>query len=233
MQQLEAMIYIMWWDKVETWEDRRREMVERQIAARGVGNPRVLDAMRRVQRHLFVPDDLKTAAYNDEPQPVGWNQTISQPYIVALMLELLEPGPTDRILEIGTGSGYQTAILAEVGGQIYSMEIVPDLAERSRKLLLEQLEYTNVNLRVGDGYAGWPEKAPFDGIIVTAAPPEIPEALKEQIRPGGRLVIPVGKDSQMLLVVRRSEDGRQYTERTVCGVRFVPMTGGRSPKGTI
>ncbi len=218
---------------METWEDRRREMVERQIAARGVGNPRVLDAMLHVQRHLFVPDDLKASAYDDEPQPVGWNQTISQPYIVALMTEILEPGPTDRILEIGTGSGYQTAILAEVGGQIYSMEIIPELAERSRKLLLEQLEYTSINLRVGDGYAGWPEKAPFDGIIVTAAPPEIPVALKEQLRPGGRLVIPVGKDSQMLLALRRSEDGRQYTEKTVCGVRFVPMTGGRSPKGTI
>ena len=220
----------MWWDKVETWEDRRREMVERQIAARGVGNPRVLDAMLRVQRHLFVPDDLKASAYDDEPQPVGWNQTISQPYIVALMTEILEPEPTDRILEIGTGSGYQTAILAEVGGQIFSMEIIPELAERSRKLLLEQLEYTNINLSVGDGYAGWPEEAPFDGIIVTAAPPEIPGALKEQLRPGGRLVIPVGKDSQMLLAVRRSEDGRQYTEKTVCGVRFVPMTGGPSPK---
>ena len=218
---------------METWEDRRREMVERQIAARGVGNPRVLDAMLRVQRHLFVPDDLKASAYDDEPQPVGWNQTISQPYIVALMTEILEPEPTDRILEIGTGSGYQTAILAEVGGQIFSMEIIPELAERSRKLLLEQLEYTNINLSVGDGYAGWPEEAPFDGIIVTAAPPEIPGALKEQLRPGGRLVIPVGKDSQMLLAVRRSEDGRQYTEKTVCGVRFVPMTGGPSPKGTI
>jgi protein-L-isoaspartate(D-aspartate) O-methyltransferase len=166
-------------------------------------------------------------AYENRPLPIGEGQTISQPYIVALMTDLLDPKPTDRVLEVGTGSGYQAAVLAELVGKVYTIEIVEPLAKRARQIL-EQLGYSNVETRIGDGYNGWPEAAPFDSIIVTAAPAEIPRALIDQLRPGGRMVIPVGgsRDVQDLLLVEKRADGTAVTKRTLT-VRFVPLT--RSP----
>lgn len=203
--------------------EARRRMVREQIVARGVRDPSVLAAMERVPRHRFVPDALAGAAHADGPLEIGSGQTISQPYIVALMTECLRPHPAMRVLEIGTGSGYQTAVLAECVGEVHSIEILPDLSRRAAERLRE-LGYRNVALRVGDGRDGWPEAAPFDGILVTAAPASIPPALEEQLADGGTLVIPVGVARQELVVVRRTPGGR-VVER-VCGVRFVPMTGG-------
>lgn len=204
--------------------DRFREtMVRTQIEARDIKNPRVLEAMRTVKRHLFVPKGLVHRAYRDHPLPIGEDQTISQPYIVALMTTLLNPGPDDVVLEIGTGSGYQAAVLAEIVDQVYTIEIVESLAKRSQKLLNDQLEYSNIHVRAGDGYQGWPDKAPFDGIIVTAAPEKIPQPLIDQLKVGGRMVIPVGKSEQNLMVVQKNAD--QVIQRTVIPVRFVPMTG--------
>ena len=201
----------------------RNLMVEEQIAARGVKDPRVLAAMRKVPRHLFVPENLIPEAYDDTPLPIGYGQTISQPYIVALMTELLQLRGDEKVLEVGTGSGYQAAVLAELAREVYTIEIVEPLARQAAERLRE-LGYTNVHVRHGDGYDGWPEKAPFDGIIVTAAPEEIPKPLLDQLKPGGRLVIPVGAWSQDLLVVTKSADGK-ITRRVVIPVRFVPMTG--------
>jgi protein-L-isoaspartate(D-aspartate) O-methyltransferase len=201
----------------------RARMVESQIAARGVRDTRVLEAMRTVPRHLFVGADLKEKAYEDHPLPIPGNQTISQPYIVALMTELLELSPEDRVLEIGTGSGYQSAVLSMLCREVYTIEIVPELARESRDRLAK-LGYENVTVREGDGYRGWPEKAPFDGIIVTAAPARIPQPLLEQLAPGGRMVIPVGEFLQELKVFTREADGR-ITEKDIIPVRFVPMTG--------
>lgn len=203
-------------------EDARRKMVADQLEARGIADPAVLDAMRRVPRHRFVPDSALNWAYADGPLDIGEEQTISQPYIVALMTELIVPGPNMKVLEVGTGSGYQAAILAQIVDRVYSVEILPDLAKSARSLLNE-LEITNVEVRTGDGYDGWPEHAPFDAIVVTAAPPSIPQPLLDQLAPGGRLVIPVGRRNQDLLVVTRTEDG--FERHTVIGVRFVPMTG--------
>jgi protein-L-isoaspartate(D-aspartate) O-methyltransferase len=200
----------------------RDEMVSRQIAARGIDDPRVLEAMRSVERHLFVPAGRRAEAYHDDPLPIGHGQTISQPYIVALMTELAQVRPGARVLEVGTGSGYQAAVLAALGGQVHSIEIVEPLA-RAASERLARLGYRNVTVRVGDGYGGWPEKAPFDAIVVTAAPPRIPPALVAQLAPGGRLVAPVGDGSQELVVIERTEAGTR--ERRVAAVRFVPMTG--------
>lgn len=200
----------------------RMTMVETQIVRRGVSDPRVLEAMRSVPRHRFVPEGMARLAYGDRPLPIGHNQTISQPYIVALMTELLEPKPTDKVLEIGTGSGYQAAVLGEVVDQVYTIEIVPPLARRS-KALLEELGYENVHVREGDGFVGWPEEAPFDSIMVTAAPPRIPQPLLDQLKDGGRLVIPVGDREQTLRVVTR--EGDSFSEKVIIPVRFVPMTG--------
>jgi protein-L-isoaspartate(D-aspartate) O-methyltransferase len=197
-------------------------MVDRQIVARGVTNERVLDAMRRVPRHLFVPEALRHAAYEDTPLPIGFAQTISQPYIVAAMSEALDPQPTDRVLEVGTGSGYQAAVLAEIVAKVYSIEIVEELGLRARADLAAA-GYDNIDVRIGDGYAGLPDEAPFDGIIVTAAPPVVPPPLVEQLAMGARLVIPVGEAFQELRVLTRTEDG--MTEETLLPVRFVPMTG--------
>jgi protein-L-isoaspartate(D-aspartate) O-methyltransferase len=197
-------------------------MVDRQIVARGVTNERVLDAMRRVRRHLFVPEALRHAAYEDTPLPIGFAQTISQPYIVAAMSEALDPQPTDRVLEVGTGSGYQAAVLAEIVAKVYSIEIVEELGLRARADLAAA-GYDNIDVRIGDGYAGLPDEAPFDGIIVTAAPPVVPPPLVEQLAMGARLVIPVGEAFQELRVLTRTEDG--MTEETLLPVRFVPMTG--------
>lgn len=207
-------------------KDRAQErlhMVRKQIEARGVKDPLVLEAMRTVPRHRFMPESQRSHAYDDRPLPIGDGQTISQPYIVALMSELADLEPGDKVLEVGTGSGYQAAVLAEMGMKVYSIEIVEPLAKRA-KAVLEELGYgKGVEVRHGDGYAGWPEQAPFDAVIVTAAPPKIPEPLKQQLAVGGRLVIPVGKHFQSLLRVTRTKDG--FREESVIPVRFVPMTG--------
>jgi protein-L-isoaspartate(D-aspartate) O-methyltransferase len=197
-------------------------MVRTQIEAREVRDPRVLRAMRAVPRHRFVPDSQRAAAYQDRPLPIGEQQTISQPYIVALMTELAKLEPGDTVLEIGTGSGYQSAVLAEMGVQVFSIEIIEPLAKRA-KATLASLGYESVQVRHGDGYAGWPEHAPFDAILVTAAPPKIPEPLKAQLSVGGRLVVPVGKYFQSLMVLTRTKEG--FREETILPVRFVPMTG--------
>ncbi len=197
-------------------------MVEKQIEARGVRNQAVLNAMRKVPRHLFVPADMLESAYNDTPLSIGHGQTISQPYIVALMTELLQLTSTQKVLEIGTGSGYQTAVLAELVKTLYSIEIVEPLVEPTQKLL-QSLGYTNVVSMYGDGYQGWPEYAPFDGIIVTAAPSLIPKPLIQQLTMGGRMVIPVGDYHQDLILLTKTESGLQ--RRNVTAVRFVPMTG--------
>ncbi len=188
-----------------------------------VNDPRVLTAIEKVPRHFFVPDELKPYAYMNRPLPIGYSQTISQPFIVANMTQLLNPGPKDKILEIGTGSGYQAAVLAEFTPHIYSIEIVPELAQRARKLL-DELGYTNVNIKTGDGYKGWPEFAPFDGIIVTCAPEDIPPALIEQLKPGGKIIIPVGSQNrtQMMVVVSKNKNGK-ITKQKKYPVRFVPM----------
>ena len=198
-------------------------MVSRQIEARGVRDPRVLRAMREVPRHRFVPESERASAYDDPPLPIGHRQTISQPYIVALMSELANVKPGDKVLEVGTGSGYQAAVLAAMGVKVFSIEIVEPLAKRADALLKELGYAKHVQVRHGDGYAGWPEHAPFDAVIVTAAPPKIPEPLKQQLKVGGRLVIPVGKYYQSLIRVTRSKDG--FDKENIIPVRFVPMTG--------
>lgn len=200
-------------------------MVNEQIKARGVSDPRVLAAMASVRRELFVPMEQRPFSYEDRPLPIGHGQTISQPYIVALMTELLAPGKKDRVLEVGTGSGYQAAILGRLAGSVYSLEIVPELA-REAALVLRTKGFRNVRVREGDGYKGWAAFAPYEKILLTAAPPEIPEELLAQLRPGGRLVAPVGVDAQNLVVVDKSLDGKTQT-RTVIPVRFVPMVRGK------
>jgi len=201
----------------------RLEMVSKQIEARGVRDPAVLEAMRKVPRHRFVPQSQRANAYQDRPLPIGSGQTISQPYIVALMTELAGVKPGDKVLEIGTGSGYQAAVLAQMGVKLFSIEIIAALAKRAKATLTDLGYAKNVEVRHGDGYAGWPEQAPFDAILVTAAPPKIPKPLKEQLKVGGRLIIPVGKRYQSLLKVTRTKNG--YRGESVIPVRFVPMTG--------
>ncbi|HEY9423063.1 MAG TPA: protein-L-isoaspartate(D-aspartate) O-methyltransferase [Thermoanaerobaculia bacterium] len=208
---------------VDGFAAARRRMVEDQIRTRGVTAPKVLAAMQTVPRHLFVPDGERRNAYADRPLPIGAGQTISQPYIVALMTSLLEVQPGDRILEVGTGSGYQAAVLSRLARKVYSVEILAPLANRARRTL-SVLGYNNVHVRAGDGYKGWPEEAPFDGIIVTAAPPRIPEPLLRQLKPGGKLVIPVGEGYQDLEVLTKRADGG-FDRTKVLPVRFVPMTG--------
>jgi protein-L-isoaspartate(D-aspartate) O-methyltransferase len=203
-------------------ETRRAQMVVTQIEARGVDQPCVLDAMRRVPRERFVPAPLENDAYRDGPLSIGRGQTISQPYIVALMTALIEPRKEMRVLEIGTGSGYQAAVLAECVADVFTIEIIPELGRQAAERL-DGLSYTNVHPRVGDGYDGWPDEAPFDAIVVTAAPAQIPEPLLDQLAVGGRLVIPVGRGSQDLVVVTRTEQGLE--QRVETPVRFVPMTG--------
>jgi protein-L-isoaspartate(D-aspartate) O-methyltransferase len=190
----------------------------------------VMAAMAKVPRHRFVPFLQEAFAYENRPLPIGEGQTISQPYIVALMTELLDPKPGDRVLEVGTGSGYQAAVLAELVAKVHTIEIVEPLGKRATQLLAE-LGYRNVEVRIGDGYGGWPAAAPFDSIIVTAAPAAIPQALVDQLKPGGRMVIPVGASSevQQLLVVEKQADGRTTTKRTL-PVRFVPLTRDRGTK---
>ena len=197
-------------------------MVREQIEARGVTNPPVLEAMRTVPRHLLVPEDVRPWAYRDHPLAIGYRQTISQPFIVALMTELLAPDKDHKVLEIGTGSGYQAAVLSLLVAEVFSIEIVEPLAKRAAADL-DKHGYDNVTVIAGDGYQGLPAEAPFDGIIVTAAPPYIPEPLVEQLKPGGRMVIPVGDDYQELKLLEKTGQGVEV--RHVIPVRFVPMTG--------
>ena len=200
----------------------RRRMVDEQIRARGIRSSAVLRAMERVPRHRFVPEQLQRLAYADRPLPIGLEQTISQPAIVAYMTEAAEVSKKEKVLEIGTGSGYQAAVLGEVAREVYTIEIIPELAERARRVL-EELGYKNIFVRAGNGYLGWPEQAPFDAIVVTAAPDEIPKALVEQLAVGGRMVIPVGTNNQEMVIVKKTSKG--VTEQRTIPVRFVPMTG--------
>src|SRR5688572_4972965 len=209
-------------------ERRRANMVETQVRARGVSDERVLDAMRKVPRHLFVPEAERPRAYDDRPLPIGHGQTISQPYIVAYMTGALKPSPADRVLEIGTGSGYQAAILAELVREVYTIEIVEPLAAGATQLL-GNLGYRNVHVRHGDGYRGWPEAAPFDKIIVTAAPDAVPSASIDQLAVGGTMVIPDGRSDgsdQMMTIIEKTRTG--VVRRSTLPVRFVPMVGVRS-----
>jgi protein-L-isoaspartate(D-aspartate) O-methyltransferase len=208
--------------QVPDWEAERAQMVAEQLKARDISSPRVLDAMFRVPRHVFVPDVQRARAYGDFPLPIGHDQTISQPYIVAFMTQALDVGPAHRVLEIGTGSGYQAAVLATLAKEVYTIEIVPTLAERARDTLAA-LGYRNIEVRTGNGYLGWPEHAPYDRIMVTAAPDEVPPALVEQLKVGGLMAIPVGSVTQELRILRRTDAGTE-TLRTL-PVRFVPMTG--------
>ncbi len=214
-------------DSAERREMRTRMVVE-QIEARDVRDPRVLDAMRKVPRHRFVPAELADDAYDDRPLPIGHGQTISQPFIVAVMTELLAPRPGEKVLEIGTGSGYQAAVLSELGARVVSIEIVPELAERARATLRET-GHPGVRVVTGDGWKGFAEEGPYDAVLVTAAPDRVPEALVAQLRVGGRMVIPVGSASQRLRVIEKTETG--IRERDVFEVRFVPMVKGRPPPG--
>lgn len=201
-------------------------MVREQLEAGGrdILDPRVIEAMGRVPRHRFVPEDLQAMAYSDRPLPIGHEQTISQPFIVALMTEVLNLKSTDRVLEIGTGSGYQAAVLGELAAEVFSIEIVAPLGERAA-VVLGELGYDNVRVRIGDGHEGWPEEAPFDAILVACAPEAVPPALMEQLKEGGRMVIPVGSQNFQELVMLRKRSGRVERESLV-PVRFVPMTGG-------
>jgi protein-L-isoaspartate(D-aspartate) O-methyltransferase len=201
---------------------RRQELVDREIAPE-INDRRVLDAMRRVPRHLFVPEELREFAYENRPLPIGEDQTISQPFVVALMTQLLRLDKHSRVLEIGTGSGYQAAVLAELTPEVYTIEILEPLARHAAATLAE-LGYDKVRVRTGDGYRGWPEAAPFDGILVTCAPEQVPAPLQEQLAEGGRMVIPVGAaGNQELLLIEK--EGGQLVRRAVIPVRFVPMTG--------
>lgn len=206
----------------DEFKAKRLRMVEEQIRARGIRSESVLAAMAKVARHRFVPGSEVGEAYDDHPLPIGHRQTISQPYIVAYMTEAAEITPNEKVLEIGTGSGYQAAVLAELAKEVFTIEIIPELAEGARRALTE-LGYKNVQVRTGNGYLGWPEQAPFDAIIVTAAPEEIPKALVEQLAVNGKMVIPVGSRFQEMVIVTRTKEG--VVEKRTIPVRFVPMTG--------
>ena len=217
------------WDTPETIKARDR-MVREQIEARGISSPRVLDAMRAVPRHEFVPADLVASAYNDHPLPIGEGQTISQPYIVALMTEMLQLKPSDRVLEIGTGSGYQAAVLSALAAEVYTIEIKLKLYENSYNIL-NKIGYKNINCRNGDGYFGWPQAAPFDAIMITAAVDHIPPPLLKQLRDGGRLALPLGSPfgyQNLVLVTKLGED---VSVKQITGVLFVPLTGHAIKKG--
>jgi len=203
-----------------------KRMIREQLlgAGRNITNARVLAAMEKVPRQEFVPEQYRNRAYDDRPLPIGYDQTISQPYIVAFMTEKLDPQPTDRVLEIGTGSGYQAAVLAQLVAEVYTIEIIEPLAQRA-EADLKRRGYTNIRVRAGDGSQGWPEAAPFDAIIITCAPEKVPPPLVEQLRDGGRMIVPVGPigDQELVLLCKR---GEQLEQHAVLSVRFVPMTGG-------
>jgi protein-L-isoaspartate(D-aspartate) O-methyltransferase len=208
---------------LDPYQDQRLEMVRTQIEGRGVTDPQVLEAMRAVPRHRFVPEEWRAQAYEDHPLPIGHKQTISQPYVVAWMTELLQVGPGDKVLEIGTGSGYQAAVLAELGCEVYTIEIIEPLAEQARQRL-EEMGFENVVVRRGDGYYGWEDQAPFDAIIVTAAPDHVPPPLVQQLKDRARMVVPVGPPGgyQSLFLITK-EDG-EVSSKSVGGVTFVPFT---------
>jgi protein-L-isoaspartate(D-aspartate) O-methyltransferase len=206
----------------DEYMSRRWEMVEKQLISRGIQDSRLIQAMLKIPRHMFVPEDLRESAYGDNPIPIGMDQTISQPYIVALMTELLRLKEGEKVLEVGTGSGYQTAILAEMGCEVYTIEILEPLLDKARKTL-ESLGYDNIRYRTGDGYKGWEEFSPFDAIIVTAAPDHIPQPLIDQLKINGRMIIPVGDLYQELVLIKKKEKGVDM--KTITPVRFVPMTG--------
>ena len=212
----------------DAYTAERLRMVADQIAGRDVSDPRVLDAMRSVPRHEFVPPAERAHAYEDRPLPIGFGQTISQPYIVALMTECLKLRGGEKVLEVGTGSGYQAAVLARLAREVYTIEIVPELAKRAADDLA-RLGFANATVRAGDGYRGWPEHAPFDAIIVTAAPGHVPQPLVDQLAVGGRMVLPVGDFYQELVLVTRDEKG--VHQEHLLGVRFVPMTGEAQRRG--
>jgi protein-L-isoaspartate(D-aspartate) O-methyltransferase len=209
----------------QDWAEQRTRMVKMQIERRGVNNPAVLEAMRAIPRQLFVPEAQQPSAYEDRPLPIGYGQTISQPYIVASMSELLGVKPGQRVLEIGTGSGYQAAVLCRLGAKVYSIEIVEPLAAAAAARL-QSIGCGNVKVRAGDGYLGWPEEAPFDRIILTAAPPEMPQTLVRQLKNGGRLIAPVGREWQELVIIDKDAQGN-VKERAEYPVVFVPMVPGR------
>jgi protein-L-isoaspartate(D-aspartate) O-methyltransferase len=203
-------------------QERRLRMVATQIEGRGVADPAVLAAMRSVPRHRFVPAALRPLAYEDSPLPIGDGQTISQPLIVAMMTAAIRPKKDMKVLEVGTGSGYQAAVLAACAGEVYSIEVIPTLGRRAESILKE-LGYRNVHVRIGDGFDGWPEQAPFDAVLLTAAPGRVPKPLLDQLRVGGRLVAPVGRGVQDLVVITKTEQG--LVTEVLDAVRFVPMTG--------
>lgn len=212
----------------DQYATQREDMVRYQIKARGVKDKKVLDAMLKVERHLFVPPEYISQAYEDHPLPVGEGQTISQPYIVALMTEVLDPDSTKRVLEIGTGSGYQAAVLAEICDSVYTIEIFESLGTKAKNLL-KVLDYDNVKVKIGDGYKGWEEHSPFDAIIVTCAPTHIPQPLKDQLTEGGKMIIPVGESYAQELVLLEKKNGR-IVQKDIIAVRFVPMINGKGKK---
>ena len=217
------MLNLGYSQNTDSYENQRKIMVEDQIKRRGVKDVGVLKAVQKVEREKFVPEKYRDLAYSDNPLPIGHQQTISQPYIVAIMTEHLQLSKSHNVLEIGTGSGYQAAILAELAHHVFTIEIIPKLAESAEKVLME-LAYENITLRTGDGYKGWPEEAPFDRIMVTAAPNEIPEKLVEQLAPNGRMILPVGGSifAQYLWLVQKDQEGI-VTKEKILAVRFVPM----------
>ena len=215
------LFYSIGFSQEKKWKKKANKMVNEQIAIRGVTDPEVLAVLQKTPRHRFVPDKVSKYAYNDHPLPIGEGQTISQPYIVAFMTEILDTDSNHKVLEIGTGSGYQAAVLSPLVNHVYTIEIVKSLAN-SADSTIKKLGYKNITVRWGDGYKGWPKEAPFDRIIGTAAPPEIPLALIEQLKPGGKMVLPVGTRWQEIVVVTKNASG-EISKKNVLPVRFVPM----------
>ncbi len=216
-----------WWEEEPPSEAeytaRRHRMVNTQIERRGIRDQRVIEAIRQVPRHLFVPERFRSMAYDDSPVPIGFEQTISQPYIVAYMLQALKLTGIERVLEIGSGSGYQSALLARLCEKVYTVEIIPELVARF-EALIDQLGLVNITIRCGDGYIGWPNAAPFDRIVVSAAPSQVPQPLIEQLTAGGRMILPLGDFDQQLLLIQKTATGR-IARRKLVPVKFVPMTG--------
>jgi protein-L-isoaspartate(D-aspartate) O-methyltransferase len=230
MKQLLPILLVLWMSKPtcsQNYEELRDKMVREQIQDRGIYHRPTLNSMRKVERHLFVPAKLQNYAYDDTPLLIGYNQTISQPYIVAYMTQVLQPKKGDRVLEIGTGSGYQAAVLAEIVDKVYTIEIVKELGEKT-KILLQKLGYDNIEVVIGDGYKGLESQAPFDAIIVTAAAPEIPPPLIRQLKDGGRMVIPVGPSSSTQILMLVQKRNGKVTMRELSPVRFVPFTRDKS-----